>query len=89
MTLTEAKQYLGDSYVLSPNYRLEESPWHNLYEPVNVALTFQHVRRRDEREGDLPPFPLRIDEPTHTVGLWSGREAAERAVDGFLRMGGK
>jgi hypothetical protein len=50
MTLEQAKQFLGDSYVLSPNYRLEECPWHSLYEPVNIALTFAHVRRRDERE---------------------------------------
>jgi hypothetical protein len=46
MTLEEAKQYLGDSYVLSPSYRLEDSPQHSLYEPVNVALTFAHVRHR-------------------------------------------
>jgi len=50
VTLQEAKQYLGDSYVLSPSYRVEETPWHSLYEPVNIALTFAHVRRRDERE---------------------------------------
>jgi hypothetical protein len=50
MTLEEAKQYLGDSYVLSPSYRLDSNPWHSPYEPVNIALTFAHVRRRDERE---------------------------------------
>jgi hypothetical protein len=44
MTLIEAKQYLGDKYVLSPNYRPETSPQHNLYEPVNVRLTFAHIR---------------------------------------------
>ena len=25
---------------------------------------------------DIPPMPVRIDEPTHTVGLWSGRDRA-------------
>jgi hypothetical protein len=51
LNIEEAKSFLGDRWCLSPNYRLEETPWHSLYEPVNVALTFQHVRRRDEREG--------------------------------------
>jgi hypothetical protein len=51
LNIDEAKSFLGDRWCLSPNYRLEECPWHSLYEPVNIALTFQHVRRRDEREG--------------------------------------
>jgi len=44
MTLSEAKAYLGDRYVLSPNYRPESNPQHSLYEAVNIRLTFAHVR---------------------------------------------
>jgi hypothetical protein len=25
---------------------------------------------------NIPAYPIRIDEPTHTVGLWSGRNKA-------------
>jgi hypothetical protein len=50
LSIDEAKSFLGDRWCLSPNYRLEETPWHSLYEPVNVALTFAHVRRRDGQE---------------------------------------
>jgi hypothetical protein len=46
MTITEAKAFLGDRYVLSPNYRLEDNPQHSLHEPVNVRLTFAHVKYR-------------------------------------------
>jgi hypothetical protein len=44
MNILEAKAYLGDKYVLSKNYRPEQNPNHNLYEPVNVRLTFAHLR---------------------------------------------
>ncbi len=44
MNLSEAKAYLGDRYVLSPNYRPQDNPQHSLYEAVNVRLTFAHVR---------------------------------------------
>ena len=44
MTLKEAKEFLGDRWVLSPNYDPKESPQHSVYEHVNVALTFAHVR---------------------------------------------
>ena len=27
---------------------------------------------------NIPTVPLRIDEPTHTIGLWSGRKAGHR-----------
>lgn len=27
---------------------------------------------------DIPPIPIRLDEPTHTIGLWSGRKAGHR-----------
>ena len=44
MTLCEAKAYLGDKYVFSPNYKPKDNPQHNLYEHVNVALTISHIR---------------------------------------------
>jgi hypothetical protein len=44
LTLDEAKAYLGDKYVLSPNYKPAENPQHNVYEHVNIALTISHVR---------------------------------------------
>jgi len=28
------------------------------------------------RRNDIPAMPLRLDEPTHTIGLWSGRDKA-------------
>lgn len=53
MTLDEAKSFLGDRYVLSPNYRIEDCPQHSLYEPVNVRLTFAHVKHRSGAQDDL------------------------------------
>ncbi len=50
MTLDEAKAYLGDRYVFSPKYRLENNPQHSLYESVNIQLTFAHLKHtRSER----------------------------------------
>ena len=42
MTITEAKAYLANSWVLHPDYRAENCPQHNVHEPVNVRLTFAH-----------------------------------------------
>jgi hypothetical protein len=50
MTLDEAKQYLGNRYVLNPNYRHEDNPQHSLYEPVNIRLTFAHIRHSDVKQ---------------------------------------
>ncbi len=44
MTITEAKAYLANSWVLHPDYRAERAPQHNLYEPVNIRLTFAHIK---------------------------------------------
>ena len=52
MNLSEAKAYLGDRHVLSPNYRPEDNPQHSLYEPVNVRLTFAHVRHERRTPGN-------------------------------------
>lgn len=30
---------------------------------------------------DVPPIPIRLDEPTHTIGLWSGRCRARARPD--------
>ena len=49
MTIIEAKAYLAHSWVLHPDYRPENSPQHNLYEPVNVRLTFSHWKHEQTK----------------------------------------
>jgi len=49
MTIDEAKAYLGAQYVLHPDYRLEANPQHNLYEPVNIRLTFAHLKHSADK----------------------------------------
>lgn len=51
MTLIEAKAYLGAQYVLHRDYRPESHPQHSPYEPVNVQLTFAHVRHELAKGG--------------------------------------
>ncbi len=52
MTLDEAKEYLGARYVFHPDYSSAANPQHNPYEPVNIRLTFAHIKhgRQDEQE---------------------------------------
>jgi len=49
MNLSEAKAYLANSWVLHPDYRLDANPQHNLYEPVNIRLTFAHLKHGGEK----------------------------------------
>ena len=44
MTIDECKAYLANSWVLHPDYRPERSPQHSVYEPVNIRLTFAHIK---------------------------------------------
>jgi len=44
MTITEAKAYLAHSWVLHPDYRAERHPQHSPFEPVNIRLTFAHIK---------------------------------------------
>ena len=51
MTLTEARRleairYLGENYVLHPQYNAADHPWHSSYARADVRLTFLRVRRR-------------------------------------------
>jgi hypothetical protein len=46
MTLDQAKAYLGAQYVLHADYRPEHCPQHNVYEPVNIRLTFAHWKHQ-------------------------------------------
>jgi len=49
MTITEAKAYLANSWVLHPDYRPENCPQHSCYEPVNVRLTFAHIKHAADK----------------------------------------
>ena len=42
----EAIRYLGASYVLHPQYKAADHPWHSSYARIDVRLTFLRVRRR-------------------------------------------
>ena len=60
MNLTEARRlaairYMGASYVLHPQYKAADHPWHSSYARVDVRLTFLRVRRRMR---DLAKQPL-------------------------------
>ena len=51
MNLTEARRleairYLGANYVLHPQYKAADHPWHSSYARIDVRLTFARVRRR-------------------------------------------
>ena len=51
MNLTEARRleairYLGEHYVLHPEYNAADHPWHSSYARVDVRLTFLRVRCR-------------------------------------------
>jgi hypothetical protein len=48
VSIDEAKAYLGDRWSLHPNYRPERHPQHNRYEPVNIRLTFSHLKHGNE-----------------------------------------
>ena len=49
MNIDQAKAYLAHSWVLHPDYRPERAPQHNLYEPVNVRLTFAHWKHEQAK----------------------------------------
>ncbi len=49
MTIDECKAYLAHSWVLHPDYRAETCPQHSVYEPVNVRLTFAHIKHEGAR----------------------------------------
>lgn len=46
LTLTDAKAYLGPSYVLHTDYRPEEHKHHSAYALVDLRATFARVRAR-------------------------------------------
>ena len=59
MNLTEARRleairYLGVSYVLHPQYKAADHPWHSSYGRIDVRLTFMRVRRRMRELAKLP-----------------------------------
>jgi len=44
VTIDECKAYLAHSWVLHPDYRPERHPQHSSFEPVNIRLTFAHIK---------------------------------------------
>jgi len=46
MTLSDAKEYMGDRYVLHADYRPEEHKHHSAYAHVDLRATFARVRAR-------------------------------------------
>ena len=55
----EAIRYLGANYVLHPQYRAADHPWHSSYARIDVRLTFLRVRRR-MRELAKQPLSLSL-----------------------------
>jgi len=54
MTLDEAKKYLGDRYVLSPNYKPRATT-------VDVSATFRRIRRANKVK-QVTKLQLVVDE---------------------------
>jgi hypothetical protein len=48
MTLNEAKEYLGEQYVLHPLYSAKRYPWHTS-RSADIARTFARARARLKR----------------------------------------
>jgi len=67
MTLREAKEYLGERYILHPLYTRKRNPWHNTARKPNVAKTFARVRARLNAEKVAGPDHEPIAMPTQLV----------------------
>lgn len=57
MTLTEAKAFLGDRWLLHPHYKPQ--PQHSPHRAVNVAETFRVARERMAPAGLIVPRSIR------------------------------
>jgi hypothetical protein len=71
VTLSEAKAYLGTSWVLHPDYQL--LPHHSNYALVNVGHTFMRVRHRMKQQRS---FAGEVEQIRQRLRLIHGKVAA-------------